>query len=152
MNEDIGFVLIKLLNNKIYDSILKTASDFIKYRPYQQHIVFNSYSEKINTFNVPIFHIQQAQFFYGKLILFDMPSVVLSNKFPNIDKRILFTSDAHWVQSNTGMYEQWRSIYEQDNLDIIVTSPVLNDLYSMCWKRPVATVEQFTYEELSKYI
>jgi hypothetical protein len=152
MNEDIGFVLIKLLNNKTYDSILYTVEQFIKCRPYQQHVVFNSYSEKSNTFNVPIFHLQQAQFFDGKLILFDIPSVILSNQFPNISKRILFTSDTHWTQTTTVMYEQWRSIYEQENLDIIVTSPVLNDLYSMCWKRPIATVEQFTYEELSKYI
>jgi hypothetical protein len=152
MNKDIGFVLIKLLNNKTYDSILHTVSEFIKHRPYQQHVVFNSYSEKINTFNVPIFHLQQSQFFNGKLILFDMPSVVLSNQFPNISKRILFTSDTHWTQTDTGMYEQWRSVYEQTNLDIIVTSPILNDLYSMCWKPPIATVEQFNYEELSKYI
>lgn len=152
MNQDIGFVLIKLLNNKIYDSILHTISEFIKARPYQQHMVFNSYSEKINTFNVPILHLQQAQFFYGKLIVFDIPSIILTNNFPNISQRILFTSDTHWTQSSSSMYQQWRSVYEQDNLDIMVTSPVLRDLYSMCWKTPVATVERFTYDELSKYI
>lgn len=152
MNSDIGFVLIKLLNNNIYDNILHTISSFISHRPYQQHLVFNSYSERINTLNVPILHIQQAQFFNGTLILFDIPSIILSNKFPNVRKRILFTSDTHWTQSSSTMYEQWQSIYEQDNLDIIVTSPVLYDLYSICWKTPVAQVERFTYDELSKYI
>ncbi|MFM7853270.1 MAG: hypothetical protein ACKO96_15440, partial [Flammeovirgaceae bacterium] len=133
-----------------YDNILSTASEFIKNRPYQQHLVFNSYSEKVNTFNVPILHLQQSQFFYGKLILFDIPSVILTNKFPNISQRILFTSDAHWTQSQSTMYQQWKSVYDQNNLDIIVTSPVLNDLYSMCWKKPMATVERFSYDELSK--
>lgn len=152
MNEDIGFVLIKLLNNKIYDSILYTISEFIKNRPYQQHLVFNSFSEKINTFNVPILHLQQAQFFNGKLVLFDLPSIILTNKFPNITKRIFYTSDAHWIQSSTTRYKELQSIYEQDNLDIIVTSETLNDLYSICWKKPIGITEQFTYEQLSKYI
>jgi len=152
MNKDIGFVLIKLLNTNIYDSILNTVSEFIKNRPYQHHLVFNSYSEKINTFNVPIMHLQQAQFFSGSLILFDIPSIILTSKFPNASRRILFTSDTHWAQAGPSMYKQWKSIYEQENLDIIVTSPVLNDLYSICWKKPIATVERFSYDELSKYI
>jgi hypothetical protein len=152
MNKDIGFVLIKLLNNQIYDSILSTVSEFIKHRPYQEHLVFNSYSEKINTFNVPILHLQQSQFFYGKLVLFDIPSVILTNKFPNISRRILIASDAHWTQSGLSVYKQWESIYNQENLDIIVTNSILNDLYSMCWKKPIAIAERFTYDEISKHI
>ena len=152
MNKDIGFILIKLLNNKIYDSILSTIVEFIQKRPYQQNIIFNSYSEKIDTFNIPVLHLQQAQFFSGTLILFDIPGIILTNKFPNIQKRVFITSDMHWAHKETGVYSQWKSIYEQQNLDIIVTTPALNDVYSMCWKAPIATVENFTYNELSKYI
>lgn len=151
-HQDIGFILIKLLNNQLYNSILTTIAEFIQNRPYNQNLVFNSYCESLNTMNIPILHLQQAQFFDGTLVLFDLPSVLLSNKFPNVRRRFLLTAEAHWTHTTNAPFKQWQSIYNQNNLDIIVNSPILYDIYNICWKRPIATVEDFTYEQLQQYI
>lgn len=151
-HKDIGFVILKLMNTPVYDSILETISSYVKARPYNQHIIFNSYSEKIVNNNIPILHIQQSQFFDGNLVLFDLPSVILSNRFPNIRNRFLYTTDTPWLQSPGTRFKEWQSLYVPKNLNIIVPNQSLYDIYKICWKEPVGIVEAFNYESLKSYV
>jgi hypothetical protein len=152
MNKNIGFILIKLQNTTTHDKILQTIKQIEDDNIYGQTIIFNSYSEKIETYNLPILHLSQAQFFHGKLIIFDLASILLTQKFPNIDKRLMYTNSLPWVTSNSTMYEEWKSLYFQDNLDFIVDSQATYDIYNTCWKQPLGIVEGFEYEKIKEYL
>lgn len=150
--QDLGFIILKLMNTPVYDNILKTISTYIHHRPYNQHVIFNSYSERIAHDNIPVLHIQQAQFFTGDLVLFDLPSIIVTNKFPNIKHRFLYTNDTPWMQSPVSRFKEWESIYLQENLNIIVPNQHLYNIYKICWKEPIAIVGEFNYELLESYI
>ena len=86
---DVGFILVKLLNDESHDGILSAIKEIEKNNPYGQTVIFNSYCEKANLYHLPVLHLSQSQFFDGTLFLFDLPSVILTNKFPNLKKRII---------------------------------------------------------------
>lgn len=148
MKSDVGFILVKSNNEKIYDDIFKTIKNIEDNNPYNQTLIFNSYNEKVETYNLPILHLSQAQFFYGTLFLFDLPSIILSNRFPNVTKRILYTGSLPWYANSTTTYQEWASLYNQENLDIITSNTELYDIYSICWKKPLGVSERFSYEEI----
>ena len=151
-NKDIGFLLIKMNNDSTYNRILKTISDFILNNPYNQYVIFNSFSDKIDTINVPILHINQAKFFYGNLFVFDFISCLLTQNFPNLSNRYLYTKDLFWTVDPGNSYNEWESILMKDNLNIITHNKYVHDIYDMCWKKPIGISENFTYEELKNIL
>jgi len=151
-NKDIGFLLIKMNNDSTYNRILKTISDFILNNPYNQYVIFNSFSDKIDTINVPILHINQAKFFYGDLFVFDFISCLLTQNFPNLSNRYLYTKDLFWTADPGNSYNEWESILMKDNLNIITHNKYVHDIYDMCWKKPMGISENFTYEELKNIL
>jgi len=150
--KDIGFLIPNLTNNTFCDNLLDTIKKFINNNPYDQTVIFNSSCDKIDTKNIPILHLSHSQFFYGKLFLFDLASVVLSQKFPNISKRYLYAQDIPWMNSPQTNYKYWLDIYNQNNLELIVPTENLCNIYEIAWKKPIGIVENFNYEQIKKII
>lgn len=151
-NKDIGFFLIKMNNSPTYDRILSTIADFIKHNPYNQYVVFNSFSDKMDTFNIPILHINQAKFFYGDLFVFDFMSCLLTQKFPNLSNRYLYSKDLFWTDDPGNSYREWNDVIMSDNLNIITHHKYTYDIYDICWKTPIGISENFNYEELKNIL
>jgi hypothetical protein len=149
---DVGFVLVKIFNDDVHDTILSTIKEVEKNNPYNQTVVFNSYCDKSNVYNLPILHLSQSQFFNGTLFVFDLPSVILTSKFPNLKKRILYTGALPWATNPGTRYDEWRSLYDQNSLDILVNDIDTYNIYNICWKKPIGISERFNYEEVSKFI
>lgn len=151
-NKDIGFLLIKLDNDPMYDTMLKTIKDFETNNPYNQVVIFNSSCNKIDTYNLPILHLSHAQLFYGTLVIFDLPSIILTKQFPNLTRRILYTNSAPWEKNPQSRYNEWDSLYNQNSLDIVTSNEHLYNIYNICWKKPIGISEVFNYETFSKFI
>ena len=147
-NKDIGFVLIKMFNNQIYDDILTAIQSCIYDNPSNQIVIFNSYSEKINTFNIPILHLSQAKFFYGDLFIFDMVSLLLTKSFPNVATKYLYAQDIPWTISKETNYFDWHKLLNNESLQIIAKNEEIDQIYSKCWKKPLCVTERFDYEKL----
>lgn len=152
MNKNIGFILINLLNDVTYDHILQQIKKFEQNNIFGHTVIFNSFCNKVETYQLPILHLSQAQFFEGSVFIFDLPSILMTSKFPNYNKRILYTNNIPWMQNPKSFYAEWESLYQQNNLDILVTNQNLYDAYSLCWKKPIGIAEVFSYEQLSKFI
>lgn len=152
MNNDIGFVLIRLTNDPTYDHILQTIKQFEFNHIYDQTIIFNSINDRIDVYNLPVLHLSQAQFFYGTLVIFDLPGIILTKTFPNLKQRILYATNAPWNNNPNTRFEEWNSLYSQNNLNIVTSNQSLYDIYNICWKKPLGISENFSYEELSKFI
>jgi hypothetical protein len=152
MKQDIGFLLLQLTNNSAYDGILQVAQKIAENNPRQQTIIFNSYCEKVNLYDLPVLHISQAQFFVGNLFIFDLSGVILTKKFPNIDKRFFYVNNAPWTQQPQTKYENWSSLYNQNSLNFIAQNEQLYDLYNICWKQPIGIAKEFDYETIQQYL
>lgn len=152
INSDIGFLLIKIDNDPAYDNILQTIKEFEQNNPYNQVVIFNSSCTKINTYNLPILHLSQAQLFYGSLVIFDLPSIILTKNFPNLTKRILYANSAPWETTPQSNHEEWASLYNQTSLDIVTSTQHLYNIYNICWKQPIGISEAFNYDTFSKFV
>jgi hypothetical protein len=151
-NNDIGFVLIKLNNNPIFNQLLNTIKMFSVNNPFDQTVIFNSYCDTANTLGIPILHLSHAKFFYGKLFVFDLAGLFISKHFTNISKRYLYTNDIPWIKSSTTPYSNWLNMYNHDNLDIIVSDQQLYDIYNIAWKKPIGITETFDYEKIARLL
>ena len=111
-NKDLGFLIPVLDNNQSSNIICNTISRFIQSRPKQQICIFNSYSERINTNNIPIVHINQAKFFDGNLIVFDLHCLQLSNLFPLIREVYYYAQNIPWSNGQNN-YAQWKELFDR---------------------------------------
>jgi hypothetical protein len=143
----LGFVLLKIKNDNHYDIILKNIKALIDKNFYSNICIFNSSCEKIETYNIPIFHLSHSKFFNGKLFLFDLQSIILTKTFTNLEKKIIYTDNIPWTKNRTGPYKEWQDIYEKE-LDFITTNEYLYDIYNLCWKKPIGIMENFNHEKI----
>ena len=149
---NIGFVLPKLSNHVFFTDLFQTIHEFIEENPFDQIVIFNSFSEITQPLNIPIFHLSHAQFFTGDLFLFDIISVILTKSFPRANNRYIYAQDAPWKSHRGVAYSEWLDMYDQDNLEIIAKNKDLYDLYHKCWKKPKGISESFKYEEIAQII
>lgn len=149
---NIGFVLPKLSNHVFFTDLFKTIHEFIEENPFDQIVIFNSFSEITQPLNIPIFHLSHAQFFTGDLFLFDIISAILTKSFPRANNRYIYAQDVPWMTNPGVAYSEWLEIYGQDNLEIIAKNKDLYDLYHKCWKKPKGISESFKYEEIAQII
>jgi len=144
---DLGILCVKLENTTTSDLILRTAKSLIDNNPYSQICIFNSYSEVIDNHSVPILHISQAKFFKGNLIVFDIPSLILSKNFINLSKRFYYAHELPWTKYSQN-FKYWSKIFECEDLEIIAKNQQLYDIYDICWKKPIGISEDFSYETI----
>lgn len=148
---DLGILCIRLENTTTSDLILKTAKSLIDNNPYAQICVFNSYSEVVDNHSVPVLHISQAKFFKGNLMVFDMPSLILSKNFINLSKRFYYAHELPWTK-HTQSFKYWSKIFDSEDLNIIAKNQHLYDIYDICWKKPIGISEDFSYETIKSLV
>lgn len=152
IKSDIGFILLNIDNSPIYNTIFNTIDRFIKNHPYNEFLVFSSVCNKSDTMNVPVLHLSHSKFFNGMLITIDIPSLIITKKFTNYDKKYFYAFDTPWISMNKTPYLQWRNLLADQNLEIIASNKTIFDIYTICWKKPIGISEGFTYEELRSII
>ena len=151
MNRDLGIIITHINNSDWFDNIFLELKNMIKDNPYKHICIFNSYSEKIITHNVPILHLNQSKFFTGDVIVFDILSLNLIRSFPLLTNKYYYAQDVPWG-SNLGAYAEWTSLLEQNKLEVIAKNQEVYDLYEICWKKPLGIMENFQYERLSQIV
>jgi hypothetical protein len=149
---DIGFVVTELINDNNTDNILNCIKQYINNNPFDQIVIFNSFCDKIDTKNIPILHLSHAQFFSGKLVLFDLIGILLSKSFPNVTKKYFYATDIPWLSSPHTPYSEWVGLYSDPNLHLISSNKELYDIYQLMWKKPVGISEDFSYETIKNIL
>lgn len=144
---DLGLILLKLQNSSIHDKILKGLSEFIENRPFNQTILFNSYSDVIDNHRVPILHLNQAKFFYGNIVALDLSSLYLSTKFINLNKIYFYATYIPWIE-HIKPFSFWHRLFNIDTIEIISQNKQISDIFEIVWKKPICIAEEFDYEKL----
>jgi hypothetical protein len=139
-------MILNIQNNETHSHILKQISLLINNNPYTDIVIFSNNSDAISTHNVPIFHLNHAKFFNGNLWLFDIVSIILAQKFTNVNKKIFWANDIPWIKNRNNSYYEWHKLYS--NIEFICANKYLYDIYKICWKQPLDIMETFDYEKI----
>lgn len=148
---DIGVILTNLDNNRLSDTILKSLSQIAEQMPYNQVIVFSSSCKTAYTQNIPVLHISHAKFFDGIIICTDVTGLILTENFTNTKQRYFFAYETPWVGKNV-LYNQWKNIFANNNLEIISENVQIDNIYNLCWKQTAGIAEGFNHERLLNII
>lgn len=151
---NIGFYLLDIAqDNQVHTNILKSINKLCEARPYDNIVLFNN---RFNTIDLDkkyyILHISEAKYFRGILFLFDLKSLTLSKTFPGPDKQVLFISKPDWSQNTKLPYSMWHNIYMQNNLELISTNDTIDNLCKICWKDPIAKIENYNHEGIDNVL
>lgn len=154
IKNSLGFLLPYIDNTEQYNIIFNNISKLIQNNIYSNILVFNSRCDKISTNNIPILHINHAKFFKGDLFLFDISGLILTKQFTNVNRKLLYCNDMPWLKIRNTNYSEWEGLYYNNNsgIDFIVTNKYLYDIYSLCWKQPIGTMENFDYEKIQELL
>lgn len=151
--KDIGYVILDLKANQQNNQIIDYANKSQSSNCYKQDIIFSTNCDLIIAPQLPILHVSQSKFFYGNLFLFDINSVLLTSKSPNIENRYFYAQDIPWVKSsNTNEYSYWYYLFSSSNLQIIAANQQIYDIYNICWKKPIGISETFDYETIQRFL
>jgi hypothetical protein len=148
---NVGFIIINLTENTD-KKILHTIKEIETNNVFGSTIIFSSNNNMVNSIDLPVLHLSQAQFFKGTLFLFDMPSIILTNNFKTLNKRILCSNSTPWTKGPNTHYKEWKSLFGNESLQILSGSQEHYDVMSICWKQPIGIMENFDYENIKQYI
>jgi hypothetical protein len=150
-NKDIGFLMPVVDNNFESNSICTTISKLIHARPNDQICIFNSYCEKIDTYNIPVLHVNQAKFFKGSLVVFDLQCLELSRSLPLLDNVYYYAKNIPWTNTK-GYYEQWKNLFSKPNIKVISSNKYIDNIYNIVWSNSIGISENFDYDTISNII
>ncbi len=146
---DIGFYLINADHSDKTTSIIETINDMVNEHPYDNIILFNNQYNRIDTNKkFPIIHLNQAKYFKGILVVFDIKSAMITKNFPANKKQFLYVDEIYWNTSEPIPFLFWKSILDNDNIDSIAKTEKISDLLEICWKAPVAKMQTINSREL----
>jgi hypothetical protein len=151
LKNSLGFLLFSIQNTEAYEAIFSNIDKLLRNNPGSDIIVFSNNSDKINTYNIPILHLNHAKFFDGNLWVFDIMGLVFTKQFTNLNKRILYTNEIPWIKNRNHNYNEWKEMY-MNNLDFVTTNDYLYDIYHLCWKKPLDIMENFNHEKIQHII
>lgn len=150
MSKNIGFLIPNLEHNPFQDKIMDLAININKRNTLNETLIFSSSCTRSDIGQIPVMHIINAKFFDGILFVFDLPSILISQSFYNLQKKYFYTFQTVW--SPDSKYNIVSSLIKDDSLEIITSDDHLYNIYDMCWKKPLSTVEITNYEKLLSII
>lgn len=148
---DLGLISYDLSNSSSTVQYLELLRQLTQHRPFNQYVVFNSYSEVVDTLCVPILHVSQAKFFYGDILVCDMPSLLLAIECVNTSNIYYYCNHIPWEQ-NIRDYSYWQKIFTNNSLNIIAKDQKIYDIFELLWKKPIATIKDLNYESINNII
>lgn len=149
MNKQIGFYCPFMDNTDIKTNIRNTLNDI---SDEYNTIMFNSKYDVLDGSprKYSILHCNQARYFYGAVLSFDIDAISIVNTFPAPSKKVFIASDIYWQNKNMSASVWSRLI--PDEVEVITHDARIYDLYSICFKKPAYNMENGLNGEELKYV
>lgn len=148
--KNIGFLILHIDSSPAMKSLLLSIENIIDKDPNNHYVVFNSSIDSVLSNKVPVLHMDYAKYFDGDIWCFDIHGLQL-NKALNNSRILFYATDTPWV-TNYLHYKRWLGILYESDINIVVNSQELYDLYKICWREPLDIMENFSYEKIKKFI
>lgn len=151
---NIGFYLLDISQTDNYTiNILNNINSLCKLRPQDNIVVFNNnfdaidHEQKYYTLSM-----NHAKYFSGVLFLFSTQHALFTKTFPCPSKQILYLDKPEWAENHSIPFTIWNNIYMDQKYEIICSSQELGDIFSICWKKPLANIANFNYQDINNVI
>lgn len=151
MKNDLGFFALTLENTLLHENICKLISSYIENNKDRQIVLFNQYSEKINTYNIPMLPISYSKYYNGDLVVFDIGSLLLAINSIKAKNIYFYAHNIPW-QLSYNNYADWKSIFDHKKLKVITENKHLYDIYNLVWNNSLGICEEIVYEKFCKLI
>lgn len=146
---DIGFYLIDADYSDKCNTIINALNSMVSEHMYDNIILFNNqYNRADNNKKFPIIHLNQAKYFNGVLVVFDIKSVMITKTFIAPKKQILYVDDIEWKNDHTIPVLFWQSIYVNPDISVIAKNQEIFDLLEICWSKPEGIMENINHKEI----
>jgi hypothetical protein len=113
-------------------------------------VMFNSFNGSSNH-NIPVLHLNQAKYFFGKLFVFDIISLFMASHFPNLNNIYYYTNNTPWTEDMNIGYMFWDKIFNNNKLELITDNNTYH-IYKNLWKKPLLATERFDHETIQQAI
>lgn len=149
---NIGFFLTNI-QQESHKHIMEAINNYTETHPYDNVVVFNNSFEAINNNNrYYIAHLSYAKYFDGILFIFNSTDASVASNFPGSKKQIFIADNIYWNTQKHVPYILWKNIFMNTNLEIVTQSPEHEQIYTMCWKKPLYVSKEFNTETIENVI
>lgn len=148
--KNIGFLMLHIDDGEMSQAILNSVDQIIQKDPLNHYTLFASSVDTVVSPRVPILHMDYAKYFDGDIWCFDINALQF-NKTLKTSKIFFYASNTPWVQ-HYNLYEKWRSLFNDPNINIVAANAMLYDIYEICWKKPETIMENLSYEQIKQFI
>jgi hypothetical protein len=146
---DIGFYLNIADESDKVNRIIDTLNNISDKHPYDNVILFNGEYNRIDiNKKFPILHLNQAKYFRGILVVFDVSSAMITRSFPAPRHQILYVDEMFWSRDRTIPATFWGEIFDNDNISLLASNQEIYDVLSICWKQPKAIITNIAAQEI----
>lgn len=137
MNKEVGFYCPVINNTELNQQIIQLLNTLSnKYNTILFNSEYNKIDQDFRKFSV--LHCNQAKYFYGILVMFDASSVVIANSFPAPFKKLFVASEIFW--HNKSQPATVLDYIVSEDIDIITYNKSIYDLYDICFRSPIANM------------
>ena len=147
-------IIINGLDNSQQSCMLSTNINQLLQKYYEYSpIVF---CQNVGKCAVPLMcchlYAQQAWGFKGTLISTDIKTTIILDKCLTTRKKLFYVFDLEWITQTNTPYSVFKSIYDNDDIDLLARSQTHFDILSKTWKQPIGIIHGYNYEELIRFI
>ena len=114
-------------------------------------VFYHTYDRIINSPLFCMLHEQELWGFDGPVIATDLSTADRLLKCPCPTKKFFYMWDLEWLMSQYDV-DLLASVYMNPELDLIARSEHHASIIKDCWKEPVATIEDFNYEQITSLL
>lgn len=150
MKQTLGFLSIEMNDDTESKFIVDYINNLALNYPYIDMILFNSVYKRAdeNSNKFAVIHINEAKFFTGPIIVFNLKNMLFLNKC--IGKKIFFSLRPEWISASNVNYKDLKNLYKDAPDILLIPTDKYKELYSLCWREP-SVMEPSDYQKVIEY-
>jgi hypothetical protein len=147
-----GIIIESLgMSQKAYE-IIKQMNQIEFLDEYWDIIVFYlEYDRFIITPNFSTMNVSEAFGMDSPLISTSIETTKISSNCLRATKRFFYVFDLEWTMGDYNIDDLFR-VYKNPDIELIARSQDHAKIIKQCWKEPIAVIENFNYEQITKII
>ena len=153
MSRNIGCFLFEVVTN--IEKEIATMFNIVASKPNINGSLFTAdYQNKIDYLrNFTIFPINEAKYYYGDMIVWDLLSLDMVHKFPNLKTIYYFQGpNIPWINNAHIPKEMWQSLFCNPKIKMITDNQQIQKIFKDTWNSDLFLLKTMTPEGLYEAI
>lgn len=132
--------------------MIENLNKLTSYRPHLNIVLFYEELQALSVVTkFPMMELAWANNLDGDLIALDISTALRIREMNYKSKLFYYPQQLDWVVK-PGHIELYERIYNNDEIEIIAPNKTYGKIIERVWKKPVATIRNFDYEQFATFI